>query len=137
MSIDDLCLHYRITLVSILTLLPFVDKCSWMICDFMCFSTVFQLYQDNGWMIMIGCVQWNPVYSSRAQTRDHYISTPVLTPLSYWSYSVTGTRTNRVHAYGINWNLIFHQYYYLPIFKYLAKLYCLCESESMCCVSIG
>ena len=29
----------------------------WMICDFTSFSTVFQSYQDNGRMIMKGCVQ--------------------------------------------------------------------------------
>ena len=34
----------------------------WMICDFTSFSTVFQSYQDDGRMIMKGCVQWNPVY---------------------------------------------------------------------------
>ena len=30
--------------------------------QFKSLSTVFQLYQDNGGMIMKGCVQWNPVY---------------------------------------------------------------------------
>ena len=34
----------------------------WMICDFTSFSTVFQSYQDDGQMIMKGCVQWNLVY---------------------------------------------------------------------------
>ena len=34
----------------------------WMTCDFTSFSTVFQSYQDDGRMIMKGCVQWNPVY---------------------------------------------------------------------------
>ena len=29
----------------------------WMTCDFMSFSTVFQSYQDNGQLIMKGCVQ--------------------------------------------------------------------------------
>ena len=33
-----------------------------MTCDFMSFSKVFQSYQDDGRMIMKGCVQWNPVY---------------------------------------------------------------------------
>ena len=32
-----------------------------MTCDLMSFSTVFQLYQDDGWMVMKGCVQWNLV----------------------------------------------------------------------------
>ena len=27
-------------------------------CDFRSFSTVFQSYQDNGWMRMKGCMQW-------------------------------------------------------------------------------
>ena len=34
----------------------------WMTCDFMSFSTVFQSYQDNGRLIMNGCVQWNSIY---------------------------------------------------------------------------
>ena len=34
----------------------------WMTCDFTSFLTVFQSYQDDGWMIMKGCVQWNSVY---------------------------------------------------------------------------
>ena len=33
----------------------------WMTCYFTFFSTVFKSYQDNVWMIMKGCVQWNPV----------------------------------------------------------------------------
>ena len=34
----------------------------WMTCDFTSFLTVFQSYQENVWMIMKGCVQWNSVY---------------------------------------------------------------------------
>ena len=36
----------------------------WMNCDISSFSTVYQSYQDDGWVIMKGCVtvQWNPVY---------------------------------------------------------------------------
>ena len=34
----------------------------WRICDFTSFLTVFQSYQDDVWMIMKGCVQWNSVY---------------------------------------------------------------------------
>ena len=34
----------------------------WMTCDFMSFQTVFQEYQDDVWMIMNGCVQWNSIY---------------------------------------------------------------------------
>ena len=35
----------------------------WMTCDFTSCSTVFQYYQDNGRLIMKGCVQWNSFYS--------------------------------------------------------------------------
>ena len=34
----------------------------WMTCNFTSFLTVFQSYQDDVWMIMKGCVQWNSVY---------------------------------------------------------------------------
>ena len=33
----------------------------WVTCDFMSFSTVFQLYQDDEPMIMKDYVQWDPV----------------------------------------------------------------------------
>ena len=36
------------------------DRC--MICDVSSFSTVFQLYQDDGLMVINGYVQWNFVY---------------------------------------------------------------------------
>ena len=38
---------------------------AWVTCDFTSFSTVFQSYQDDGRMIMKGCVQWNPVYDRK------------------------------------------------------------------------
>ena len=31
----------------------------WITCDFTSFSTVFQIYQDDGRLIIKGCVQWN------------------------------------------------------------------------------
>ena len=31
-------------------------------CVFQSFSTVFQSYQYHGWVIIAGCLQWNPVY---------------------------------------------------------------------------
>ena len=34
----------------------------WTTCDFTSFLTVFQSYQDDDWMIIEGCVQWNSVY---------------------------------------------------------------------------
>ena len=33
----------------------------WINCDFTSFPTVFQSYQDDGRVIVKGCVQWNPV----------------------------------------------------------------------------
>ena len=53
----------------------------------MFFSTVFQLYQDDGRVIMKGCVQWNPVYIEKitlggARTQDCQISRPGLNLLS-------------------------------------------------------
>ena len=36
------------------------DGC--MTSDFTFFLTVFQSYQDDGWVIMKGCVLWIPVY---------------------------------------------------------------------------
>ena len=33
----------------------------WMSCEFTSFSTVFQSYQDNAWVIMKDCAQWNSV----------------------------------------------------------------------------
>ena len=35
----------------------------WMTCNFTSFSTVFQSCQDDGRLIMKGCVEWNSVYS--------------------------------------------------------------------------
>ena len=34
----------------------------WMTCNFTSLSTFFQLYQDDGLLIIKGCLQWNPVY---------------------------------------------------------------------------
>ena len=33
----------------------------WMTCNFTSFSTVLQSYQDDGHVIIKGCVQWNPI----------------------------------------------------------------------------
>ena len=35
----------------------------WMTSDFKSFSTVFQSYQDDVWMILKGCVQLNSIYN--------------------------------------------------------------------------
>ena len=31
----------------------------WMICDFTSFLTVFESYQDDGRLVIKGCVQWS------------------------------------------------------------------------------
>ena len=41
---------------------PIRSMDGWMTCDFTSFSTVFQSHQEDFWMIMKGCVQWNLVY---------------------------------------------------------------------------
>ena len=47
-----------------------------MTCDFTTFSIVLESYQDDGQMIIKGCVQWKPVYgledfaSSGSRTAD-------------------------------------------------------------------
>ena len=38
--------------------------------DFTPFSTVFQSYQDDGWVIMKDCVQWNLVYGWKISVID-------------------------------------------------------------------
>ena len=44
----------------------------WMTCDFTSFLTVFQSYQDDVWMIMKGCVQWNSVCGWEDFTSSEY-----------------------------------------------------------------
>ena len=34
----------------------------WKTCCVTTFSTEFQSYQDDEWVIIKGCLQWNPVY---------------------------------------------------------------------------
>ena len=64
-----------------------------MICDFTSFSTVFQSYQNDGRLIMKGCVQWNYVYgwedfaSSRDQTRS---ARSVGQGLTHWAIGAPG-----------------------------------------------
>ena len=38
------------------------DMDGWTTCDFMSPSTLFQSYQDDGSVIMIGSVQWDLIY---------------------------------------------------------------------------
>ena len=58
------------------TIIVTIQMAGWMTYDFTSFLTVFQSYQDDVWMIMKGCVQWNSVYgwedfsSSEDQTRS-------------------------------------------------------------------
>ena len=37
-------------------------KAGWMTCEFTSFSTVFRSYQDDGRLMIKGCVQWRSVY---------------------------------------------------------------------------
>ena len=52
---------------------------------FYVFSIVFQSYQDDGHVIVKGCVQSTPftVEKISTRTRDRYISRLALNPLSY------------------------------------------------------
>ena len=41
---------------------------------FTSFFTVFQSFQNDGWVIMKGCIQWNPLYAfSGSRIRDSQI----------------------------------------------------------------
>ena len=53
----------------------------WMTCDFTSFSTVFQSYQDDFWMIMKGLVQWNVVTVGKISPRVRI----ELGPLAQWA----------------------------------------------------
>ena len=74
---------------------------TWMTCDFTSFLTVFQSYQDDVWMIMKGCVQWNSVYgwedftSSEDRTRS---ARSVGQRLTHWA---TGAPFSRKEC--LNW----------------------------------
>ena len=39
------------------------QPCGWLILSFMYLSTEFQLYQEDGGVVLKSCMQWNPVYS--------------------------------------------------------------------------
>ena len=43
-------------------IIPYWKMDGRMTCDVTSFSTVFQSYQDNGRLIMKGCMQWGFVY---------------------------------------------------------------------------
>ena len=67
-----------------------------MTCNFTSISTVFQSYQDDGLVIMKGCVQWNCVYGWKdfrfcgTQIRDSLIIRPALNLLSYRGSIMSG-----------------------------------------------
>ena len=46
-------------------------KDGWMACGFVPFSTVFQSYKADGWVIMKGYGQWNPVYVRKTPRVKH------------------------------------------------------------------
>ena len=56
-----------------------------MTCYFTIFSTVFHSYQDIGWMIMTGCVQWNPVYSWKDFCHKRDSNLRLLGQQAYWA----------------------------------------------------
>ena len=46
-----------------LTIVTIRHMDGWITCDFTSFSIdIFQSYQDDGWLIIKGCEQWNSVY---------------------------------------------------------------------------
>ena len=45
------------------------EEDGWMTCNFTSFSILFQSYQDDGRMIMKGCVHWNPVSVEKISPR--------------------------------------------------------------------
>ena len=75
-----------------------------MTCDFTSFLTVFQSYQDDVWMIMKGCVQWNSIYgwkdftSSKDRTRS---ARSVGQCLTHWATRTlrTGKRSWEIWAF--------------------------------------
>ena len=60
----------------------------WMTCDFMSFSTIFQSYQDDGWMIMKGVCNGAPFTVEKISVKRGLNPGPLdsrlaLNPLSY------------------------------------------------------
>ena len=57
------CSHRdRVSDLEAALLLEMLMENGWMTCNFSSFSTVFQSYQDDGQVIIEGCVQLNPIY---------------------------------------------------------------------------
>ena len=85
--------------------------------QFYIFLTVFQSYQDNGWLIK-GWLQWNPVYgrkdfaSSRAGTQDR----SALNPLSY-----RGSWYVKAPVKIIYWDKQFNSFPYVPTKLYIVE----------------
>ena len=68
MRVHNKCLYADIVVIPTLSPLPLLIWSSdlrFLTCDFTSFSTVFQSYQDDGWVIMKGCVQWTPFMAGK------------------------------------------------------------------------
>ena len=71
----------------------------WMTCDFTPFLTVFQSYQDDVWMIMKGCVQWNSVYGWEDFTSSEDRTRSARSPVGIWCQNdVVSTSMRRDHV---------------------------------------
>ena len=102
-------------------LLPLMD--GWMTCDFTSFLTVFQSYQDDVWMIMKGCVQWNSVYGWEDFTSSEdrtWSARSVGQRLTHWA---TGAPVALENIY------IYLKWYNMTFYGLLAPLY---ESTGSC-----
>ena len=86
---------------------PFL-KDGWT-CNFTSFqSTVFQSYQDDGRVIMKGCVQWNPVYDwkdlrlRRGSNPGPLVSRPALKLRSFVPLVIGSNLKGRICSLGAN-----------------------------------
>ena len=52
-------------------ILQIVSTDGWMICNSTAFLTVFQSYNDDGWKIIKGCMQWFKIYDSKDYLIQH------------------------------------------------------------------
>ena len=72
LMVEQWCLWCIICILGLAIIPNFHYQDGWMTCNFTSFSKLFQSYQDNGRLIMKGCVQWSSVYDWEdfASSRD-------------------------------------------------------------------
>ena len=87
----------------------------WLTCNFMSFSKIFQSYQDNGLVIMKGCVQWNPVYNEK-DLCPRFDSNP--RPLDVGSFYMLSYH----HRYSLNFSLVSRGQKSMALNPFLARL---------------